>query len=267
MPVNDWNMAKKSVAAFTVTGNTPLNAVSYLLRLRSPEPLPVIRPGQFVNIDIPGTDGVFLRRPFSVFEVDDHGNTLSILVKVLGRGSKKLTTVVPGEKLSLVYPLGRSFTLPASGDRILAVGGGSGLAPMLFLARLSGLPPGQVDILLGARSASDHVDVSKYLEYGNIHYTSEDGTQGTHGLVTDHPLVKHHLQRYTKIYACGPLGMMKAVAREARKAGVFCEVSLENLMACGFGVCLCCIEPTVKGNLCVCTEGPVFNINDLTWQI
>jgi dihydroorotate dehydrogenase electron transfer subunit len=87
---------------------------------------------------------------------------------------------------------------------------------------------------------------------------------GIHGVVTSHPFFQK-LNEFDRIYACGPLPMMKAVAAKAKMANVACEVSLENLMACGFGVCLCCIEPTTKGNLCVCTEGPVFNINDLKW--
>jgi dihydroorotate dehydrogenase electron transfer subunit len=267
LPANQQNMGKKSVADFTVTENTSLNRSTFLLRLQAEEPLPEIMPGQFVNVEIKNATEIFLRRPFSVFEVDYEHNTLSLIVKVLGRGSQKLTEISPGETLSLIYPLGRHFTLPESGEKILAVGGGSGLAPMLFLARVSGLLPEQVDMLLGARSASEHVDVSAYEKYGTLHFTTEDGSLGTPGLVTDHPLMKEQLTGYDKIYACGPLGMMKAIAREAKKAGVFCEVSLENLMACGFGVCLCCVEPTVKGNVCICTEGPVFNISELTWQI
>ncbi len=260
-------MGNKTVSDFIVTENIKLNDTNYLLRLKAPDPLPIIRPGQFVNIEVKNTSEIFLRRPFSVFEMDYDKNILSVIIKILGRGSKKLTEVIAGDTISLIYPLGRHFTYPGKGERILAVGGGSGLAPMLFLAKESGLPAENVDLLIGARSASDHIDVNAYSQYGSLNFTSEDGTLGTKGFVTHHPLFTDNLKNYDKVYACGPEGMMKAVAREARKAGVNCEVSLENLMACGFGVCLCCIEPTVKGNLCVCTEGPVFNINELKWQI
>ncbi|MFW5831279.1 MAG: dihydroorotate dehydrogenase electron transfer subunit, partial [Prolixibacteraceae bacterium] len=228
--------------------------------------LPVIKPGQFVNIDIKNSGEIFLRRPFSVFEVNYDKNELSIIVKILGRGSKKLTEIASGEMLSLIYPLGKSFTYPEQNDKILLVGGGSGIAPLLFLAKESKLPVSNVDILLGARSAEDHIDVAKYSRFGNLHFTTEDGSLGAKGFVIHHPVLKEP-EQYNKIYACGPEPMMKAVAEIARKAEVFCEVSLENLMACGFGVCLCCIEPTQKGNLCICTEGPVFNINELKWQI
>ncbi len=258
-------MSKKFVSDFTVTENNPLNDTNSLIRLHSSIPLPQILPGQFVNVEIHHAD-IFLRRPFSVFEVDYTENTISLIVKNLGRGSAKLIKIEAGASLSIVYPLGKHFTFPEKHERILAVGGGSGLAPMLFLVRESGLPAASVDIIIGARSASDHVDTGQYAGYGNIHLTTDDGSLGVRGFATQHPLFDQ-LSAYDKIYACGPDGMMKAVAKEAKKAGVFCEVSLENLMPCGFGVCLCCIEPTVHGNLCVCTDGPVFNINDLKWQI
>jgi len=161
--------------------------------------------------------------------------------------------------------LGKGFTYPHKNDKILLIGGGSGVAPMLFLAKESGLNKDNVSLLLGARKKDDHINVEEYKRYGNLYFTTEDGTMGEQGFVTQHTVFQNNLKSFDKIYACGPDAMMKAVAREAKKSNVFCEVSLENLMACGFGVCLCCIEPTVKGNLCVCTEGPVFNINDLKW--
>lgn len=259
-------MHRKKVANFRVIKNTPLNPTNFLIVLQSDETLPEIKPGQFVNIDIKNSSEVFLRRPFSVFDVNYKENTLSVIVKILGRGSKKLTEIKAGDTLSLIYPLGKSFTYPGKNEKILLVGGGSGVAPMLFLAKESKLDVENVDILLGARSSSDHINAEEYAKYGRLNFTTEDGTLGTKGFVIYHETF-NNLSVYNKMYACGPEPMMKAVAEEAKKAGVFCEVSLENLMACGFGVCLCCIEPTVKGNLCVCTEGPVFNINELKWQI
>lgn len=258
-------MPKKFVTEFTVVENRALNATNFLLKVKAPSSLPQIKPGQFVNVEIPNSNEVFLRRPFSVFEIDYAENSLSMIVKILGRGSKTLTQINTGEKISIVYPLGKNFTYPEISDRILLVGGGSGVAPMLFLARESGLPAANVDLILGARTAEDHVNVDEYRKFANLHYTSEDGSLGEKGFVTQHSVFTKNLKAYNKIYACGPDGMMRAVAREAKAAGVFCEVSLENLMACGFGVCLCCIEPTTKGNLCVCTDGPVFNINELKW--
>lgn len=258
-------MAKKFVADFVVVDNKPLNATNFLIKARSNSALPTILPGQFINVEISGSKEIFLRRPFSVFEVDYNQNTISMIVKILGRGSKKLTEIEAGCNISLVYPLGKSFTYPAATDKVLLIGGGSGVAPMLFLAKESGLDKTQVDILLGARTKEDHIDVESYSKYANLHYATEDGSLGEKGFVTQHSVFVNDLSKYDKIYACGPDGMMRAIAKVAKAADVFCEVSLENLMACGFGVCLCCIEPTNKGNLCVCTDGPVFNINELKW--
>ncbi len=258
-------MNKKEVRNLVVTENTALNATNFLIKLSSSEPLPSLFPGQFVNIEIKNSSEVFLRRPFSIFDADYIHNTFSIIVKILGRGSKKLTEIKVGESLSVILPLGKGFTFPKNEDKILLVGGGSGVAPMLFLAKESGLVKENVNLLLGAKTNEDHVNVEEYAQFGNLYFATEDGSLGEKGFVTQHSVFRNKLEDYNKIYACGPEAMMKAIAREAKNASVFCEVSLENLMACGFGVCLCCIEPTIKGNLCVCTEGPVFNINDLKW--
>ena len=258
-------MSKKTVADFVVIENTSLNSLNYFIKLKASKPLPVMKPGQFVNAEIKNSDEIFLRRPFSVFEVDYSENTISLIVKILGRGSKKLTEIKVGETLNLIFPLGKSFTYPENKEKILLIGGGSGVAPMLCLAKESGLQPENVDILIGAGTSEDHINVEKYSKYGSLHFTTEDGSLGIKGFVTHHPVFKGNLEYFDKVYACGPDAMMKAIAKESKEAGVFCEVSLENLMACGFGVCLCCIEPTVRGNLSVCTEGPVFNINELKW--
>jgi dihydroorotate dehydrogenase electron transfer subunit len=257
-------MSKKAVTEFTVIRNKALNGQQSVLVLQAESELLKVSPGQFVNIEIPGNKEVFLRRPFSVFDIDYFNQTITILVKVLGKGSLTLTRMVPGEKLNLIYPLGKGFTMPVQGEKVLGVGGGSGLAPILFLTGRMGLNPHHLNILLGARTALDHIPADENTSDANLFYTTEDGSMGEKGLVIHHSIFKE-LQQFDKIYACGPLPMMKAVAAIARQYQIFCEVSLENLMACGFGVCLCCVEQTVKGNLCVCAEGPVFNINDLTW--
>lgn len=266
MPQTFYKM-RKFVQQLMVLENTASNSTNHLIKLKSDAELIKIEPGQFVNVEINGTDQVFLRRPFSIFEVDYKEKTISLLVKILGKGSKKLTEIKVGEKVSIIFPLGKGFTPPGADERILLIGGGSGVAPMLFLARESGLPKNKVDILLGAKTSEDHINAREYEKYGDLHFSTDDGTKGERGFVTQHPIFVNNISQYNKIYTCGPNGMMKAVAEGAKKANVFCEVSLENLMACGFGVCLCCIEPTTKGNLCVCTEGPVFNINDLKWEI
>lgn len=258
-------MSSKEVRNLVVSENKALNATNFLIRLKSETPLPKLKPGQFINVEIKDSSDIFLRRPFSIFEIDYLQNSISIIVKILGRGSKKLTEIKAGDSLSIVFPLGKGFSIPGNGEKILLIGGGSGVAPMLFLAKECGLEKQNVNILIGAKTVTDHINVDKYGQYGNLFYTTEDGSLGERGFVTQHSVFKNNIKSYNRIYACGPDAMMKAIAKVAKEENVFCEVSLENLMACGFGVCLCCIEPTIKGNLCVCTEGPVFNINDLKW--
>jgi dihydroorotate dehydrogenase electron transfer subunit len=136
---------------------------------------------------------------------------------------------------------------------------------MLFLSKICGLNPDNVTVLIGAKSASDHIDVSSYQSFGHFHFSTEDGSLGEKGYVTEHSVFTNNLNQFDKIYSCGPDLMMKAIGRKAKEKGIFCEVSLENMMACGFGVCLCCVEDTKSGHKCVCTDGPVFNVNDLKW--
>ncbi len=256
---------RKTVEELLLVENTQLNHDNFRLVLQAENELPPIFPGQFVNVEISKATEIFLRRPFSILDVDVEKKQFSLLVKILGRGSKVLTGYPVGEKISVIYPLGNGFTMPQANEKVLLVGGGSGVAPMLYIAKTCGLNPEQVHVLLGARSAADHVDISAYEKFGQYYFTTEDGSKGEKGFVTNHSVYKSELSGFDRIYTCGPNPMMKAIAADAAKAEVFCEVSLENMMACGFGVCLCCVEKTKEGHKCVCTDGPVFNINDLTW--
>jgi len=256
---------KKTVNDFLLLENKQLNKDNFQLLLQSPVPVSDIFPGQFINVEIKEASEIFLRRPFSILDIDYQKQTISLLVKILGRGSKKLTEAIAGQTINAIFPLGKSFTLPDKSDRILLIGGGSGVAPMLFLAKICRLDPTNVSVLIGARSVSDHIDVSSYRNYGQFYFTTEDGSLGEKGFVTNHPVFSERLDQFDKIYTCGPDLMMKAIGRIAIEKEIFCEVSLENLMACGFGVCLCCVEDTKAGHKCVCTDGPVFNVNDLKW--
>ena len=153
----------------------------------------------------------------------------------------------------------------STGKRYLLVGGGVGVAPLLYLGKVlcgSGI---DVTFLLGARTRGDLLMSEKFAKYGRVLVTTEDGSMGEKGFVTNHSVLAQ--ERFDMIQCCGPTPMMKAVARYASTEAIDCEVSLENLMACGLGACLCCVEKTVDGNLCVCKDGPVFNIKRLLWQI
>ncbi|MEI8202219.1 MAG: dihydroorotate dehydrogenase electron transfer subunit [Bacteroidota bacterium] len=256
---------KKSITNFTVISNTRLSSTQFLLELSSDLYLFDILPGQFVNAKVEDSPQTYLRRPFSIHSVDTERNVLFLLIKEMGIGSKKLGFLKKGDVLNLILPLGNSFSLENVQNALL-VGGGCGVAPLLFLAQQLLVKNIRCDILLGGRSADDIVEVDEYKKYGNVHITTDDGSLGEKGFVTQHPIFNTNAV-WDRIYTCGPEPMMKAVARYANQHNTDCEVSLENTMACGIGSCLCCVTDTLEGNVCVCTEGPVFNIKRLKWQI
>lgn len=241
-----------------------LNDQYFLMILSSDEELPEMHPGQFAEVRVDNSAEVFLRRPISINYVDKTNNELWLLIQQVGAGTRKLATLKPGDLLNLIVPLGNTFTLPESGQsNILLVGGGVGIAPMLFLgSRLNELGY-SCNFLLGGRSEPYLVQKSEFEGFGTLYCTTEDGSYGEKGYVTNHSVLQN--RQFDAIYCCGPTPMMKAVASYAASKDIFCEVSLENTMACGFGACLCCVTDTTEGHLCVCTEGPVFNITKLKW--
>ena len=256
---------KKYASDLRVRENLALNSNYFLLKLTSNEPLPDMQPGQFVEVRVDGSPHTFLRRPISINYVDRDANELWLLIQQAGDGTRQLATCQVGATINLLMPLGNGFTIPAqSGDlRLLLIGGGVGTAPMLFLGKelkRAGFEPA---FLLGARQKGDLVQLSEFRQIGTVYVTTEDGSLGEKGYVTDHPVLQSTI--FDHIYTCGPKPMMVAVARYASSRNIPCEVSLENTMACGIGACLCCVEMTKEGHKCVCTDGPVFDINELTW--
>ena len=253
----------KHISDLTVVAAERINEKYVLLRLTDEKPLPEMLPGQFVEVRVDGSPSTFLRRPISVNFVDREKNELWLLVATIGDGTRRLGQLQAGETLNCVLPLGNGFTIPTEQKKVLLVGGGVGVAPLLYFGkRLNdlGMEP---TFLLGARSAGDLLLLDEFRKYGRLFVTTEDGTAGERGFVTQHSVLQK--ETFDQISTCGPKPMMVAVARFARSAKVFCEASLENLMACGLGACLCCVEKTTEGNLCVCTEGPVFDVKRLMW--
>ena len=262
-----------------------------LLQLTDPEkPLPEMLPGQFVEVRVDGSPTTFLRRPISINLVDRQRNELWLLVHAVGAGTRALAALTEGAVVNVVLPLGRGFTLPggvtsrgnleAQGESAskpgrassrenleaqsyLLVGGGVGTAPLLYLGQELAALGYKPTFLLGARSADDLLQLDDFRRLGDVHLTTEDGSAGERGFVTQHSLWQ--TATFSRICTCGPKPMMVAVARLAREKGIPCEASLENLMACGLGACLCCVEDTVDGNVCVCKEGPVFSTDKLKW--
>ena len=235
-----------------------------LIKLTHENTLPEMLPGQFVEVRVDGSPSTFLRRPISINFVDRENNELWLLVATVGDGTKQLAKLKFGDVLNCVLPLGNGFTPAKQDEKVLLVGGGVGVAPLLYMGaemKRQGIEP---TFLLGARTANDLLMLPIFNKYGRAYVTTEDGSMGEKGFVTNHSILNQ--EHFDRISTCGPTPMMKAVARYARQNNVDCEASLENLMACGLGACLCCVEKTTEGNLCVCKDGPVFNIKKLLWQ-
>lgn len=267
---------KKYIAEFTVVENSKLNPKHNLIELECSIELPDIIPGQFVEVKIDGSETTYLRRPFSIHRIDRKKNTMHLLVKVVGAGTEKLANINKGDRVNIMFPLGKGFNLTANKE-VLLVGGGCGVAPLYFLAEKLKANGNHVSVLIGGRSSHDILLADDYLKFGEVFIATEDGTLGEKGMVTAHSIIKGKhdqapdyselkdevVRKFDKIYCCGPDGMMRAVAHIAEQLGIPCEVSLENTMACGIGACLCCVVESVNGNICVCTEGPVFNSKQL----
>ncbi len=258
---------KKYILDLKVTENCRLHRNYCLLKLTSDDNLPEMLPGQFVEVRVESSPTTFLRRPISVNYVDKSGNELWLLIQLVGDGTRKMAEFRPGDIVNIMLPLGNGFTIPSGtqeNKKLLLIGGGVGTAPMLYLGaclKEAGFKP---TFLLGARSKDDVLQLDEFQKFGEVYITTEDGSLGEKGYVTNHSILKE--VRFDQIYTCGPKPMMMAVAKYADAEAISCEVSLENMMACGIGACLCCVEKNKQGhNVCVCTEGPVFNIEKLSW--
>ena len=224
-------------------------------------------PGQFVHVRVPGLESSALRRPFSIFNAED--GRLELLYKVVGRGTGALADVAVGDEVSVMGPLGHGFPGKCAGVPLL-VGGGFGVAPLYFLARVlksAGLAP---ELYVGGRTASDLLALDRFAALGvEVRTATNDGSSGVKGLVTD-PLDDRLIEIRGKgekfeLFACGPDPMLKAVAMRATGTGSKGWISMDRHMVCGVGACYACIQKTVRGNSRCCIEGPVFAAEDLVW--
>lgn len=255
---------KKYIDDFILIDNKRLNKEFVVLTLKHPVMLPEMLPGQFVEVRVDNGPNTFLRRPISIHDIDKASNTIKLLVQEIGEGTRLMGALKKGDKCNMVYPLGTGFSLPDK-PRVLLVGGGCGIAPLLYMGRYlkdNGFKP---QFLLGARSADGLIALDEFKQLGEVYTTTEDGSEGTKGFVIHHPVMKTSTPEIDWIYTCGPEVMMKVVAKYANKHDIHCQVSLENSMACGIGACLCCVTDTVEGHKCTCTEGPVFDSTYLKW--
>jgi dihydroorotate dehydrogenase electron transfer subunit len=240
------------------------------LTLQTEEIAAAAKPGQFVMIRTGKSKDPLLRRPFSIHQTSSSGR-IQILFKVTGRGTALLAHCKEGETLSVFGPLGHGFKIDP-GKAACLIGGGMGIAPMLFLAKRICQVKMDTDtdlIILGGRTRSEIEPLLSdfhFLDIG-VMVATDDGSYGRHGLVTD-VMKTISLPNNCIVYTCGPEAMMKEVFRQCRKTKIECQVSVESVMACGMGACLGC-NIAAKNNryVHVCSDGPVFNAEDLEWNL
>ncbi len=247
-----------------VTKNVEVGPGIFCLTFTSRELAREARPGQFIMLKVssaPMIDPV-LRRPFSIHKVE--GDQVSILFKVVGRG----TEILAGEnhEVDLLGPLGNGYTIPAKGYLAL-VGGGLGIAPLLFLAQycIKLRKDERTLILLGARTAAELAPIKDFRKLGfPIELATDDGSAGHHGFVT-HLMTDNMEGADWTVVTCGPQPMMRGVAEQSAANGWECQVSLESVMACGIGACLGCAVRAKNNDsyLHVCRDGPVFNAEEV----
>ncbi len=242
----------------------------HLLALRAPRIAPRVRPGQFVHIRLPAPADALLRRPFSVFKAGRR--TLEILYKPVGRGTHAMVALRKGDTLSLIGPLGNGFPPPAPDSVPVLVAGGYGMAA-LYLQAASAPRPGLA--FFGGATAEDILCVPEFEALGwTVRIATEDGSLGVRGLVTaplDEWLAAPDCPARIECFACGPNGMLRAVAGRAARAGFRAWLSMDRSMGCGVGACLTCVQSlrAPDGSVVrarVCKEGPVFAADAVVWE-
>ncbi len=238
---------------FEITENVPLTENVYKMVLRG-DVSAITAPGQFVNIQL---DGLYLRRPISVCDVS--GDGLTIIYKVVGKGTAKLSQMQRGS-LDLLTGLGNGYDLSCAGDRPVLLGGGVGVPPMYLLAKRLLAEGKQVQVILGFNTQKEVFYEKEFRELGaQVTVTTVDGSYGTQGFVTD--VLKD--MDYTYFYTCGPEPMLKAVYRASQTSG---QMSFEKRMGCGFGACMGCSCKTITGYKRICKEGPVMRKEEILWE-
>jgi len=253
----------------TVTRVEQFSAKNYRLTLDSPQIAGSAKPGQFVMIRAGFGKDPLLRRPFSIHQVVGE-KQIQVYFKVVGRGTDILAHARPGEILSVFGPLGRGYRLAAASPAVI-VGGGLGIAPLLFLVKeICHLKKdcSQNLIILGAR---EKIEIEPLLDdfrqFGfKILTATDDGSFGHHGVVTE-VMASMQLPAGCTVYSCGPEPMMAGVSALCKARNIPCQVSVESVMACGMGACLGCSRPAKDGAYThVCLNGPVYNAEDLLWK-
>lgn len=256
---------KKLQNIYPIIANSRVSDAYRRLVIEAPALARAVRPGQFVQIKVADGFEPLFRRPFSVYRAQ--AGRVEILYEPVGRGTRLLALKKKGERLDVLGPLGKPFTLPGRGEvrRIVFVAGGVGVAPFLILSDALRSHKAEKLLLYGGRSKAHTFSLREFRRNGvKTFLATDDGSAGVKGRVSE--LFGRIVPGPdTMIYACGPRPMLAAVKAFASEKGLKGEASMEEVMACGLGACLGCSVPTVKGYRTVCHDGPVFSLDELVF--
>ncbi len=237
----------------TITENVPVTSCVYRMRLEGAD-LEAQNPGGFVNIRL---DGLFLRRPISVY--DSEPGSLTILYKVVGKGTEQMAAMKPGETLDVLTGLGNGYDLSKSGETPVLLGGGVGVPPLYLLAKKLIAEGKKPQAVLGFNTAAEVFGEAEFKALGcGVTVATADGSYGVKGFVTD-----ALPEEYSYFYTCGPEPMLRAVYRATKTSG---QLSFEERMGCGFGACMGCSCKTITGYKRICREGPVMEKEEIIWE-
>lgn len=246
-------MYKKDI--YRVISNLPLTKDVYRMVLEGDTKW-ITRPGQFVNIEL---EGLYLRRPISISDWDER--TITIIYKVVGRGTSLMSNMAEGVKLDLLTGLGNGFDTSVESERPLLVGGGVGVPPLYRLAKDLLAQGKKVSVVLGFNTSSEIFYADEFKALGvDLYISTVDGSQGVKGFVTD--ATREAAIEFDYFYSCGPLPMLKALCGCCEVSG---ELSFEERMGCGFGACMGCSCKTLAGNKRICKDGPVMKREEIIW--
>jgi len=250
----------KSIKAKVISNSEVMPGVS-LIWLESPQIASTAKPGQFVMLQC-GEDNL-LRRPLSIHNVDDNRRSLAVLFSIVGKGTKWLSERRPGENIDILGPLGNGYSINPSSRNLLMVGGGIGIAPLPFLARIAMERNCSVTMLLGASTVAQLCFEGLLPQGVDLIVATDDGTAGIKGFITD--IICEHIWR-DQTFACGPVPMYRTMAKIPELKGKPVQVSLEVRMGCGFGLCYGCTVKTKAGSKQICKDGPVFELDEILWD-
>lgn len=253
--------------SFKVVSNDPCAQGLYRAVVSSPELAAALRPGQFVNIKVPGAKQI-LRVPLSFAHADAVAGTIELVYALVGDATRALARMSAGDEASVVGPSGNGWSVRAAQGRSIVVGGGVGAPPVVAAARMlrdAGVP---FDAVLGAQTSAKlwGVEELESLGAGEVLVTTDDGTRGIKGFTTDalRSLLDHG--DYDTVYTCGPQVMMRGIAALCSERGVACQVSMERMMSCAFGACNTCnVAMAAGGYKSCCMDGPVFDAKEVAW--